>query len=178
MSTEGSPVDARAHLQRMKEAGPAERFAAAGQLLFGTEDARDLLWTHSATLLDTPDAVLRVLRLLARAPFAPCFHVINHTQIFLPFGTKTPDAALVFIDCAKFPRAVSLPFAPLAPTLQTRRWSPAHHDSEVVPWHDEIDPAAWEPHRRPLLEHYVARVLADASDPAAVRRIVEPLINK
>lgn len=177
MSAEGSPADARAQLQRIRAAGVREQFRAAGDALFGTEDAREFLWTHSATLLDTPDAVLRVLRLLARAPFAPCFHVINGTQMFLPFGMENPDGPLVFVDRGKAPARLSLAFVPLVPHLQTRRWSPANRDSEIVFAHDEIDPHDWEVHRRALLAHYIERILADASDAAAVQRLVAPLLQ-
>ena len=171
-------MDARAHLQRMKEASVAERFVAAGDLLFGSDDGREFLWAHTSTLLDSDEAVLRVLRLLLRAPFAPCFHVIRHMQIFLPFGYDDPDAHLVFVDVAKAPPLVALAFCALVPHLQTRKWSPANRDSILCLAHEEIDPALWEVHRRALLDHYVARIIGSAASPASVRSILEHVLNK
>ena len=171
-------MDVRAHLQQMRAADVRDQFRAAGEILFGTEDAREFLWGHSKVLLDTHETVLRVLRLLARAPFAPCFHVINGTQMFLPFGMDDADAHLVYVDRAKAPPLLSLAFLPLVPHLQTRRWSPANRDSVVVFVHDDIDPLDWEAHRRPLLDHYVMRILGESSNPASVREMLRPLIEK
>lgn len=157
-------------IRQSKELPAAERFRAVGDFLFGTPDVLDLFWTHSSTQFESADAVLRALRVLRAAPFAPCFHAINRTHVFLPFG-RGGDGPLIFLDTGACPHDALAIFVLIAPTLCTREYSPSMRDSIIAP--AGVDYGIWEPHRGALERHFVARIGESSSDADAVRGMLK-----
>jgi hypothetical protein len=157
-------------LRRCSDLPPTERFAALGDFLFGAREMLDLLWTHSSTQFESPDALLRALRVLRAEPFAPCFHTINRTHVFLPFG-RHGDGPLIFLDMCACPRDTLAIFSLIAPLLCTREYSPSMRDSLVVP--AGVDPAVWETHRAPLERHFATRACECSSDADAVMSMLQ-----
>lgn len=139
---------------------------SVGEALFGSEEAMQTWWLFSRGFLTTEENALRAIQTLLRAPFDPCFHCIQNTQFFLPFGVGRDVSKHIYLDLFSAPEPMVAALAPLIPSLQTRSWHETRRDSVISP----RIPVDWEYHRAALVEYYLRCLKEASSDPARVEQ--------
>lgn len=137
-----------------------------GEALFGSDEALQTWWLFTRGFLATEEDAMRAIHTLLRAPFDPCFHCIQNTQFFLPFGVGRDVSKHIYLDLFSAPEPMVAALAPLIPSLQTRSWHETRRDSVISP----RIPVDWEHHRAALVEHYLRRLKEASSDPARVEQ--------